>query len=79
MKQRLLTAVAELRPYLYVRVEGDVLLQGPLFEACDEVSGHGEQQQAVAEAEGGRRPAGDGDAHSHDVTQVRVFRHEGVV
>ena len=38
-------------PYLQVVVEGDVLLYGPFLQAGDEVPGHGEEQEAVAEAE----------------------------
>ena len=34
-------------------VEGDVLVQGQLLHLGDQVLGHGQQEEAVAEGEGG--------------------------
>ena len=60
-------------------VDRDVLLNAPLLELCKEVPGHAQQQQAVAEGEGGSSPPRDSDPHPHYVPQVRVFGHERVV
>ena len=49
-----------------------------LFHLCYQVSGHGQEEQAVVEGQGGRRASRDGDADAHDVPEVEVFRHEGV-
>ena len=64
---------------LNVGVQRDVLLNGKLLQLGQEVPGHGQQQQTVAEGERGGRSSGDGDAHAHDVAQIRVFGHERVV
>lgn len=64
---------------LDVRVQRDVLLDGELLQLGQQIARHGEQQQRVAERQGGRRAARDRDAHAHDVTQVRVLGHEGIV
>ena len=64
---------------LDVGVQRDVLLDGVFFEFGQKVARHGQQEETVAEGEGGRRSASDGDADAHDVAQVRVLRHERVV
>ena len=53
-----------------VGVEGYVLVEGPLLHLSDEVPGDGEQQQAVAEGEGGGRAPGHRDPDTHHVPQV---------
>ncbi len=58
---------------LQVGVERDVLVERVLLHLGDEVPGHGEEQEAVAEGECGGRAAGDGDAHAHHVAQVEVL------
>ena len=59
---------------LDVRVERNELLQGHLSDAGDEVPTHGQQEDRVAERQGGRRTASEGDAHAHHVTEVHVLR-----
>lgn len=63
---------------LDVGIEGYELLQRHLPDACDEVAAHGQQENRVAEGEGGRRTASKRDAHSHHVTKVHVFREVSV-
>nr|CAD7199333.1 unnamed protein product [Timema douglasi] len=63
---------------LDVGVQGDVLLHGELLQLGQQVPRHGQQEEAVAEREGGRGASGDGDTHAHDVAQVRVLGHERV-
>ena len=58
-----------------VGVQRDVLVQAVLLELGDEVPGHGEEEEAVAEGERGRRSSRDGDADSHHVTQVQMLGH----
>ena len=53
-----------------VGVEGYVLVEGPLLHLGDEVPGDGEQQQAVAEGEGGGRAPGHRYPDTHHVPQV---------
>lgn len=57
----------------YVRVQRYVLLYGEVFELRQQVSGHGEQQQAISERQRGRGSSRQRDAHSHYVPQVGVL------
>jgi len=61
---------------LNVSIKRNVLLDGKLFELGEEVSRHGQQQEAVAERERRGGTTGDGDTDAHDVTQICVFGHE---
>ena len=62
-----------------MRVYGNVLVERALLELGEEVPGHGEEEDGVVEGEGGGATPGDGDAHAHDVAQIRVLGHERVV
>ena len=62
-----------------VRIQRNVLLDGKFLEFGQEVARHGQQEEGVVEGEGGSRSASDGDAHAHNVSQVRVLRHERVM
>lgn len=64
---------------LDVSVERNVLLDGELLELGEEVTRHGDQQQAVAEGEGSSGPTSHSDTHPHDVPQVCVLCQERVV
>lgn len=64
---------------LDVSVERNVLLDGELLELGEEVTRHGDQQQAVAEGEGSGGPTSHSDTHAHDVPQVCVLCQERVV
>ena len=63
---------------LNVGVQGDVLVQRHLLHLGDQVPAHGQQQEAVAERQGGRRTASEGDTHTHHVTKVKVLSHKRV-
>lgn len=63
----------------YVRVERYVLLYGEVFQLGQQVPGHGQQQQAVAERERGGRAPGQCYAHTHDVPEVRMFGQKRIV
>lgn len=69
----------EPKTHLDVRVQRNVLLETEVLELGDEVPGHREQKQRVAEGQGSGGAPRDGDAHAHDVSEVGVLRHEGVV
>lgn len=64
---------------LDMSVQRYVLLDGKLFQLRQQVSGHGEQQDAVAEGQRSCRASRYGDSHAHDVAQICIFGHEGVV
>jgi len=63
----------------YVRVQRYVLLHGEVFQFGQQVSGHGQQQQTVAERQRGRGPSRQRYAHAHDVPQVGVFGQKRIV
>ncbi len=49
-----------------------------LLHLCDEVPAHGEEEDTVVEGKGGGGASRDGNPHAHDVTQVKMLRHERV-
>ena len=64
---------------LDVRVDGDVLVDRVVLHERQDVAGHGQQEQGVAERQGGGRPSCDGDPDTHNVAEVGVLRQEAVV
>lgn len=63
----------------YVRVERYVLLYGEVLQLGQQVPGHGQQQQAVAERQRGGRTSGQRYAHAHDVPEVRVLGQKRII
>lgn len=64
---------------LDVGIEWDILLDGELLQFGQQVARHGQQQEAVAEREGGSGASRDGNTNSHYVAQIGVLGHERVV
>ena len=64
---------------LDVGVYRDVLVDRVVLHERQDVAGHCQQEQGVAEGQGGGRPSCDGDPDPHHVAQVGVFRQETVV
>lgn len=61
---------------LEMRVQRNVLVEGELFELCDEVPGHSEKKKAVTECERVGSAPSDGNSNTHDFPQIRVLSHE---
>lgn len=62
-----------------VRVERYVLLYGEVLQFGQQISGHGQQQQTVAERQRSGRASGQRYAHAHYVPEIGVFGQKRIV
>lgn len=61
------------------RVEGDVSVEEGLAAQRDEVAAHGEEHVGVQEGDGGRRAAGNDDAHHRSLGDARGSGLQAVI